>query len=101
MPSFIKNSNALPRVTAIFIYENIILCFNKKYCNGFNFVEFFNKSLIVSLTPCVLTHIKTSYLKHNMQTIEKIVKDMVTRVVTHGNSTGTGTIIQGLHMLSY
>ena len=68
--------------------------------NAFNFVELFNKSLIVSLTACVLTHIKTSYLKHNMQTIEKIVKHMVTRVVTHGNSTGTGTIIQGWHMLS-
>ena len=33
MPSFIKNSNALPRVTAIYIQEHIILCFNKKYGN--------------------------------------------------------------------
>ena len=52
--------------------------------NAFNFVKFFNKSLIISLIACVLTHIKTSYLKHNMQTIEKIVKHIVTLVVMHG-----------------
>ena len=75
--------------------------FYKKYGNAFNFVKFFNKSLIISLIACVLTHIKTSYLKHNMQTIEKIVKHMVTRVVTHGNSPVTGMTIQGWHMLSH